>query len=251
VDLTVGDFELIAIGLVVFLLAGTIKGVVGVGLPTAGVGLMSQFTDPRTAITMVLLPMVVTNVWQIYRAGNFAQTLRDYWLFGLALAVVIWITSQLSVDIPERILLFITGAVIISFVLAGLIKSVPRVPKGRDPAVQIGIGSVAGILGGLTGIWAAPIALYLLSRQALKEEFVRVTGFLLLIGSVPLALSYTVDGHLNQTMFVISAAMLVPTLAGFTFGESLRRGLSQQRFQQVLLVFFLVMGLNLIRKALL
>ena len=104
-------------------------------------------------------------------------------------------------------------------------------------------------MGGLTAVWAPPLVMYLSARQVHRDEFVRATGLLLFIGSVPLCAGYALTGHLTATLAGQSALMLIPTLAGFTLGERLRRGLSAQRFRMILLMVFLVLGLNLIRRA--
>lgn len=49
--------EILIYALLAFLLAGTIKGIVGIGLPTTSIGILSQVTDPRLAITLAVFPI--------------------------------------------------------------------------------------------------------------------------------------------------------------------------------------------------
>src|SRR5678810_898041 len=49
----------------VFLLAGGIKGVLGLGLPTVGMGLLSIVMTPAQAAGILVIPALVTNVWQV------------------------------------------------------------------------------------------------------------------------------------------------------------------------------------------
>ena len=44
----------------VFLLAGVVKGVVGLGCPPAGAGIMA----PAQAAALLVVPSLVTNLWQ-------------------------------------------------------------------------------------------------------------------------------------------------------------------------------------------
>src|SRR6185369_10544843 len=49
----------------VFLLAGFVKGVVGLGLPTITMGLLSLAMPPAQAAALLVVPSLVTNVWQL------------------------------------------------------------------------------------------------------------------------------------------------------------------------------------------
>lgn len=53
-----------------FFVAGTIKGTVGIGLPTASLGILAQGFDPRMAVALVVFPMMVSNAWQVFRMGE-------------------------------------------------------------------------------------------------------------------------------------------------------------------------------------
>ncbi len=241
--------ETIIITLAIFLLAGTIKGIVGIGLPTTALSLMTLFLDPRTAIALVLVPMTVSNLWQVHRSGETKQTARRYAPFVLALVVSISIALMVTRDVNAQVLLGCLGAAILIFVFVNLSKWAPHIPEQFDRAAQIVAGCVAGAMGGLTAVWAPPMAVYLASRNAGKDEFVRATGFLIFFGSLPLTVGYVLQGFLTWPVFVISLALLIPTFAGFALGERLRGGLSEQGFRKVLLAFFFVMGVNLLRRA--
>ncbi|MEM7239977.1 MAG: sulfite exporter TauE/SafE family protein, partial [Pseudomonadota bacterium] len=95
------DLTPLALLCAIFLIAGTIKGTVGIGLPTAAVGMMSQVIDPRAAISLVVLPSLLSNAWQIIRAGGFLAALRRYWVFlvclsGLILMVSLTVTGRIA-----------------------------------------------------------------------------------------------------------------------------------------------------------
>jgi uncharacterized membrane protein YfcA len=49
----------------VFALAGFIKGVIGLGLPTISMGLLAIIMPPVEAAAILILPSFVTNVWQM------------------------------------------------------------------------------------------------------------------------------------------------------------------------------------------
>lgn len=241
--------ELVLIALLAFTLAGAIKGTIGIGLPTTSIGILSQFTDPRLAISLVVFPILISNAWQVFRAGNLIDTFKSYWLFALALMLVLGAMTFVTAGIDTDTLILILGSVIVLFALTSLIAVPPMLPVRFDRIAQLIAGSLAGVLGGLTAIWAPPMVIYLLARRIGKDEFVRVTGMLIFLGAIPLGIGFWRAGLLSGNTALFSLGMIFPTLLGFSIGEIVRRRLNSDRFRTLVLLIFLVMGLNLIRKA--
>lgn len=243
------SMELVLLAAAVFLLAGTIKGLVGIGLPIAAVGILSQVIDPRTAVLAAIFPIVVSNIWQVYRSGDILPAIRRYWLFAAVLAVVLLVTTYFAPSVSPELLVLLLGILVVAFSVINLAFKPPMLPERFDKAGQIFFATFAGISGGLTAIWGPPMVIYFLARRLEKDEFVRASGLLFLVGSVPLLLGYVQNGLITRDIAILSALMIVPTLLGFTFGERLRKHLDSSRFRTAVLIMFLIMGLNLLRRA--
>ncbi|MEL7517142.1 MAG: sulfite exporter TauE/SafE family protein [Pseudomonadota bacterium] len=237
------------VGSAAFLLAGTVKGLTGLGLPTVAIALLTLAFDPRTAISLVLFPMIGSNFWQLLRAGEIARTGRRYGLFAFVLFLGVAATTFVTRETTDRALLAVLGAVILFFVAFSWKGWVPAIADRFDGAAQVGFGVFAGIIGGMTAGWAAPLAMYLTARGVDKDEFVRASGFLIFVGSLPLLAAYAQLGFLTGSLSLASALMLVPTLLGFAAGEAQRNRASPARFRNILLIVFVFLGLNLIRRA--
>ena len=69
----------IVFGLSVFLLAGTVKGLVGLGLPTITIALTSLVLPLSESITLIALPTIFTNVWQAAVGGRVRVILKRPW----------------------------------------------------------------------------------------------------------------------------------------------------------------------------
>ncbi|WP_135080653.1 sulfite exporter TauE/SafE family protein [Terasakiella sp. SH-1] len=234
----------------IFLCAGTIKGTVGIGLPTASISVLTQFYDPHSAIALVIFPIMISNIWQVYRTGESLRVLREYWLFGLMLMVFILIFTNMSTTIPVKTLMIILGSVVVLFALSSLFIHPPKLPHRFDKSIQFIAGSLAGGMGGLTAIWSPPMVIYLVSKRLEKDDFVRASGLLITMGSLPLLAGYWINGLMTGPLALTSLSMMIPTLIGFSLGEMLRKKVNGEVFQKVLLIIFLLMGLNIIRRAL-
>ncbi len=242
--------DIIIYALVAFFVAGVVKGVVGIGMPMTAIGILSQITEPRLAIALAVIPIFVANSWQSYRSGNVVPTLVQYRFFAISLGIAIFLSTLLVAYVKTDILIATLGAVIALFAVTNFAYTPAYLPEKYDRAAQITSGAISGLFGGLTAIWGPPMVIYLLSRRVEKDEFMRVSGVLLFVGSIPLIAGYLVSGMLDGRTAVLSALMVVPTLSGFAIGERLRGSLNPSLFRKVLLAVFLLIGLNLLRRGL-
>ena len=241
--------QILLIACAAFLIAGAVKGLAGIGLPTAAIALMTLFLDPRTAIALVLFPMIGSNAWQLYRGGHLVRTAKTYSPMAIVLFIGVTLTAFATRDVPDRGLLVALGLVILIFVAVSWKGLVPVIPIRHDRLSQVIFGLVSGVIGGMTAGWGAPLAMYLATKGVDKDEFVRAAGFLIFVGSLPLCYAYIRLGFMTGPLAGVSMAMLVPTLAGFSAGEILRRRLSGNGFRNAILVLFVFLGLNLLRRA--
>ena len=69
------------------------------------------------------------------------------------------------------------------------------------------------------------------------------------IGSLPLVFAYAQLGFMTGPLAGLSASMLLPTLIGMSVGAAYRRKLSGDGFRNAILIMFVLLGLNLIRRA--
>jgi len=165
------------------------------------------------------------------------------------MSLVMFVISFYAAKATSETITLCTGLVVVLWTVTSLIKKPPAIPAHLDRLFQCVFGAVSGVIGGLTALWAPPIVIYLLSSGVSKEDFVRYSGFMLLIGAMPLTIGYILNGIWTPQLAASSALMVVPTLIGFSVGERLRGYASGPQFQTAVLLVFFMMGLNLVRKA--
>ena len=84
------DSATLAFIALVFVLAGFVKGVIGLGLPTIGMGLLAVVMAPVQAAAILVLPSLVTNVWQMVRGPALGPLLRRLWPMLLGVSCGTW-----------------------------------------------------------------------------------------------------------------------------------------------------------------
>lgn len=243
------DPNYLIIAALAFLLAGTIKGTVGIGLPVTTVGILTQVGDARLAVVLTVVPIVVTNLWQVYRSGGFLKSLKEYWIIGLPLVIVLYAAALAAPLVPTKALMTILGLVIVLFATINLLGKTPQISPKFDTIAKVIAGIFGGIFGGLTAIWAPPLVIYFLSKGVEKNQFMGAIGTMFLLGSVPLLLGYLQNGQLTQELGLIGLALCIPAGIGFLIGESIRDKLPAATFRKLVLITFLLTGLNILRLA--
>jgi len=243
------DPVLVAIICGIFLVAGIVKGFLGIGLPAAAMAFLTLIIPPTEAISLLWLPILFTNIFQFGRAPDRRGIMTGYVWFAVPLAASIFITSLFIADYPTALLTVAIGSAMVIFSL-NLLFGV-TLPIGPGPIWQGAFGVVSGGLGGLSSIWSPPVAMYLIARDTPKERFIGAAGFLFLAGCLPLGVGLVMSGLITWAVIVKSSLGLAATLTGFRIGEILRERVSQERFRQIVLIAFLIMGTRLIATGLL
>ena len=233
--------------------AGVVKGMTGFALPMLLVSGLASFLAPELALAGMIVPALVTNVWQALRQGGAAalRSAREHWRYLILMLVFLVISSQFVLSIPANALFLILGLTVTLFASLQLAGWQPKVDPGNRRKTEFGVGILTGISGGLTGTWGPPTVLYLTALNVPKVEHVRVQGVVYATGAVMLTLAHLRSGLLSGPGLGLSAAILPVALAGMAAGMMIQDRLDQRRFRTLVLMVLAVAGLNLIRRGLL
>lgn len=240
----------IACGVTLF--AGFVKGAVGFAMPMIMMSSFGAFLPAETALALLVLPTLVTNISQASRQGWAAarHSAVTYRRHIVTVVIFLFLSAQFVTAIPAALMYGILGLPIMAFALWQLAgKSLMLRVEHRDRA-EIALGVIGGLYGGISGIWGPPLLVYLLSIGAGKVETVRVQGVVFLIGSVALLFAHMGSGVLNDQTLPLSALMAVPAVAGLWVGYRMHDRLDAVRFRRWTLVLLALTGLNLLRQSL-
>lgn len=232
-------------------LAGFVKGTVGFAMPMIMMAGLSTLAPPEVALAGLILPTLATNLGQAFRDGvaPAAASARARWRFILATVALIPVSALVATAIPPRPFLLLLGVPIAAYAALLLSGRSLAIPLRNRARAEWGLGVAGGLYGGVSGIWGPPLLVYLLSAGTPKDEVIRVQGVVFLIGAVALLAAHLNSGVLNPRTAGLSAALVVPGLAGLWLGARAAARMEAARFRFWTQVVLLLTGLNLIRLA--
>ena len=250
-DISTNSNEVALIVSLAFFVAGVVKGVIGIGLPTTAITIMTFFVSPLMALGLNLIPMTVTNIWQFSKADNPRELIKNYKYFAISLVVFILITSFYANQIGDNVVRLIFAVAVLLFVSLQIFGFNFKMNPKRDSLWQSSLGTLGGIFGGAASIWAVPVTMYLLMKNVKPKQFVDVSGFLIMIGCLPVSIGYIATGVFQPNMFIYGALGSVIGIVGFQIGEKLRNKVNAKTFKNLLLIFFSISAVNMIIRSLL
>ena len=235
--------ELMVFIAAVFLFAGLVKGVLGMGLPAILMVNLTLFIPPVEAIRIIVLPMLFLNIFQFSRGPNPKATAKQFALLALVTCSFIAIMAVNILSFPEDILLLSIGIAMLIFAIPSLFGW--RFLISAHPIWQLLAGATAGVIGGLSAVWSPPLVMYLMGRQLDKDQFIGAAGWLFMTGSLTLVISFGLINQLDSSIIVPSLGGLILAMIGFRLGETLRHRINGEMFRKLVLIAFLIMGCRL------
>jgi uncharacterized membrane protein YfcA len=229
----------------VFVLAGFVKGVLGLGLPTISMGMLAVVMAPGQAAAMLVVPSLVTNFWQMVAGPHFWPLVRR--LAGMLAAACIgtWLGAGWLTGPSARYGAIALGLSLIIYAVLSL--SAVRLSIPRDK--EIWLGPIAGLLTGLitaaTGVFVIPAIVYLQGIGLEKEELVQALGLSFIVSTVALSFNLIAAGVLNISLAGNAVLALIAALAGMWIGQIVRLRLDQATFRRWFFIGLLLLGIYL------
>lgn len=231
-----------------FLVAGMVKGVTGMGLPTVAMGLLGLAMPPATAAAMLVIPSFVTNVWQWLTGSAATHLLHRLWPMMVSIVLGTVVGSTLLVRADPSWSGLALGIALVVYAGYALVSPTLSVPTRIEPWLSPIVGLVTGAITGATGVFVMPAVPYLQSLRLDKDELVQALGLSFTVSTVALAAGLLMHGAFRVDQLGLSALAIVPALAGMWLGLMIRARISPQRFRQFFLLFLGLLGLELISR---
>lgn len=240
------DPTILAIVLATFVLAGTVKGVIGLGLPTVSLALLTVALDLPSAMALLLLPSFITNVWQAAVGGHGREIIKRLWPFLTLATVMVWFGGTALTRVDVSLLSALLGALITTYAVISLAGVRLTISRGHERWAGPVFGTVNGILTGMTGSFVVPGVMFLQSIGLPRDTLIQAMGMLFTVSTVALAVALGGNNLLTTELGILSALGVIPALIGMVIGQHIRKLLSEEKFRRVFFISLFVFGLYIV-----
>jgi uncharacterized protein len=235
----------------VFVLAGLVKGVIGMGLPTVSMGLLALVMSPLEAAALLVLPSFLTNLWQMIAGPSLRAVSMRLWPMMLSACLGTWSGAGLMTGSLAMYGSGLLGLALVAYALTGLVaRGVPLITRQQERWLGPATGAISGIISAATGVFVIPAVLYLQAIGLEKEELVQALGLSFTVSTIALAANLAAAGALGVSIAGAAFNALVMACVGMWIGQALRLALSPATFRRIFFVGLLLLGLYLAARSL-
>jgi uncharacterized protein len=232
-----------------FLLAGLIKGVIGMGLPTVSVGLLSLVMSPAEAAAILVIPSMVTNVWQLWAGPHFGALARRLWPMLAGVCAGTWLATLsggglLTGDAAGRAAQAL-GVALMIYAAFGLAKFQFAVPARLEWWLGPLVGALTGAVTAATGVFVIPAVPYLQAIGLKRDDMIQAQGLSFTVSTMALAGNLAGEGLLRTANLSASLLALVPAIVGMIVGQWVRLRVRPDVFRLCFLLGLLALGAHL------
>lgn len=233
-----------------FFIAGGVKGVIGLGLPSVSLALLTATLGLHEAMAILLVPSFVTNLWQAAVGGEVRAILARTWPFMAAATITVWLGALALTRVDVAWLSSLLGVLLLAYSMLSLTRPAIAIPRQSQRWAGPVLGTANGVLTGMTGSFVVPGVLYLQGLGLPRDTLVQAMGVLFTLSTVALAVCLRERALLSAELGLISVAAVVPALLGMVAGQRVRSRLSEARFRTVFFIALGAMGLTIIARSL-
>lgn len=235
------DYLTITYILMGLVLSGSVKGIFGIGFPVVAMAILPLFITPIAAITVIALPIVVTNIQQLFSEKEWKHIIFKYRYMAISMMLASFLSSQILTQISVDSITAVIGFALALFAIYSLFNF--TLPITSQPLWQIFAGASSGLLSGMTGIQSTAI-IYFASLSISRNEFVGAVGYIFLVGGLGLSIGLINNDLLNSNSAIISVLAILFSVIGFKLGSVLRPYISSILFKKMLFVTMLLIGIK-------
>ena len=235
------SFLMIASIMLALVLSGSVKGVFGIGFPVVAMAILPLFITPISAITVIALPIVVTNIQQLFSEKEWRRIIIKYRYMALFMLLASFLSSQILTQISVDLITAIIGFALALFAIYSLFNF--TLPITTHSSWQIIAGASSGLLSGMTGIQSTAI-IYFASLDISRNEFVGAVGYIFLVGGLGLSIGLLNNNLLNSSTGMLSLFGVLFSVVGFKLGSLLRPYIHSELFKKLLFLLMLIIGMK-------
>jgi len=226
----------------VYVLCGVIKGSIGFGMPTVSISLLFFVIDIKNIIALILIPTLLVNIYQLSKGGNFIKIINETKFFLIFSTIFIYPGAYLLKILDSFYIIFFIALILIINSSLYLLKINIRLPAHDKSITQIIVGSLNGVVIGMTSIYTMPLVFLLQSLKYNKNITIQFLGIAFFLYPIGQLISFTKFDLLSKEIIINSFIILIPIFFGLLIGQKIRQKISEVLFQKFFYIMLLFMS---------
>jgi hypothetical protein len=229
----------------ILLLAGFVKGMIGMGLPTVAVGLLGLMMTPSQAAAILIVPSLVTNIWQALAGGHFRSVVSRLWPMLIGICIGTWAGAMWMPSANSGQATMWLGVALAVYAIFGLCNVHPKTSPRHEGWIGVLAGMATGAISVSTAVFAIPGVPYTQSLGFDRDKLVQALGLFFTVATVALAVALSHAGAINRGVALPTAAALAGALCGMVIGQKVRGLASPKTFRLCFFIGILALGAHL------
>ena len=205
------------------------------------------------ATTLSGLLAITTSAVIVWKLRGFI-TWKRLWPILLTFIIVSTIAIFTLTRIEDHILRCILGValIVISIYFAAFLRPVgskrPKVERSQriklptTKRVQVGAGTLSGLMGGFFGMQGPPAVLYFIQSEPTKEHYMAMAQTYFLIGNVMMTIVRAYNGFLTTTVLTDYCFGLGGVIVGTSLGAYVFKRIPNRIFRYIVYAYIAVSG---------
>ncbi len=200
--------------------------------------LMPSYGEATTLSGLLALVTSSIIVWKMHKFIPWSKLLPILITF----LIISWGAVQFVTLAGDVLLKRILGAVLILasiwfFFFSEKVRIAPTLP------MQISMGTISGVMGGLFGMQGPPAVLYFLASSERKEEYMAMAQCYFLIGNAMMTLYRAGNGFLTTIVWTYWLYGLLAVLLGTWIGALVFRRIPIQILRKIIYAYMAISGI--------
>jgi uncharacterized membrane protein YfcA len=212
-------------------------------------GLLAVTMQPSRALAIVIVPAIVTNIWQTFVGPYLRDIIRRLWPLMVGTIVGIWLNAGMLTGPYARYGTIVLGVLLVIYAIIGLSQFSFKVARRDEKWVGGIVGVITGVVSAATGVQVIPSMPFMQAIGMEKDELVQALGVFFTVATLALASSLTSAGLLSTATALPGAVAMACAFTGMFVGQAVRSRMQPEAFRRWFLIAMIFLGLYLVGSA--
>jgi uncharacterized membrane protein YfcA len=229
------------------IVAGLLKGTIGVGMPIVALPLLSLFIDVKSAAMLLSMPLIFSNMPQALEGGKTGRCLVQLTPVILGMIPGLFLGVRLLLALDANVAKIMAGLVLMG--VGGVTLLAPKLQLQSRLFLPTGVafGFFGGILGGVAAMAGPLVFIFLLAKGLRGKAFTKEASLYLVVSGGLLALFLTASSQFSWLDVAVSTAATLPVVLGMYAGQQMRDRIAPETFRKLVLIAVIAAGAELLR----